>query len=237
MTLATVFTMPQHPSEAQGFDASLEAVLKTTSSASKAEVAYRAGQFQVCGTLSEVRKALPVILTADAVKNTSHEVRFQCELAVEHRDFMAGKRNGKISKITRATGTQIKFDPFNNNNFLIDVHGAGLKVLEALDMLADELPAEGGASVQDVMRRHSAFVKFSSTEQRATFGGHHRNEDNVICITPNKNRQGLVAMKVELMNSILTKVNFGDTWRSTEALTLIRCVREDIAQILLECST
>lgn len=68
ITLATVFTMPQHPSEAQGFDASLEAVLKTTSSASKAEVTYRAGQFQVCGTLSEVRKALPVILTADAVK-------------------------------------------------------------------------------------------------------------------------------------------------------------------------
>ena len=57
-------------------------------------------------------------------------------------------------------------------------------------MLQDELPAEisfhipesyhrriigkGGASVQDVMRRHSAFVKFSSTEQWATFGGHHR---------------------------------------------------------------
>jgi hypothetical protein len=57
-------------------------------------------------------------------------------------------------------------------------------------MLNDELPAEisfhipesyhrriigkGGASVQDVMRRHSAFVKFSSTEQWAAFGGHHR---------------------------------------------------------------
>lgn len=132
--------------------------------------------------------------------------------------------------------------PADNQNFLIDVHGAGLKVLEALDMLADELPAElsfhipesyhrriigkGGASVQDVMRRHSAFVKFSSTEQWATFGGHRResgvglgplaltivqkdNEDNVVEITPQKNRQGLVAMKQELMNSILTKVNIG----------------------------
>lgn len=68
MTLATVFTMPHHPSEAPGFDASLEAVLKAAATSSKAEVAYRAGQFQVCGTLTEVRKALPVILTSDAVK-------------------------------------------------------------------------------------------------------------------------------------------------------------------------
>lgn len=76
------------------------------------------------------------------------------------------------------------------------MHGAGLKVLEALDMLADELPAElsfhipesyhrriigkGGASVQDVMRRHSAFVKFSSTEQWATFGGHHRESSTAL---------------------------------------------------------
>jgi hypothetical protein len=200
----------------------------------------------------------------------SHEIRFQCELAVEHRDFMAGKRNGKISKITRATGSQIKFDPFSacqsvscalsltppadNQNFLIDVHGAGLKVLEALDMLADELPAElsfhipesyhrriigkGGASVQDVMRRHSAFVKFSSTEQWATFGGHHREsnrsrhtslpdrhgavcEDNVLEITPNKNRQGLVAMKSELMSSILTKVNSDAASLQIQTLTLL----------------
>ncbi|KAJ9106683.1 hypothetical protein QFC20_004014 [Naganishia adeliensis] len=228
LTLATVFTMPQHATEVPGFDAALEDVLKVAASSTKAEVAYRTGQFQVCGTLAEVRKALPVILTSDAIKNTSHEIRFQCELAVEHRDFMAGKRNGKITKITRATGCQIKFDPFNNQNFLIDVHGAGLKVLEALDMLSDELPAElsfhipesyhrriigkGGASVQDVMRRHSAFVKFSSTEQWATFGGHHRNEDNVICITPNKNRQALANLRADLMMSILTKDRDYDDW-------------------------
>ncbi|KAJ9112499.1 hypothetical protein QFC22_006246 [Naganishia vaughanmartiniae] len=232
LTLATVFTMPIQQdglhADSAGFDSSLEAVLKMAASSTKAEIGYRSGQFEICGTLSEVRKSLPLILSSDAVNNTIHDIRFQCELAVEHRDFIAGKRNGKITKITRATGTQIKFDQFNEQNFLIDVSGSGPRVLEALDMLSDELPAEisfhipesyhrriigkGGTSVQDVMRRHSAFVKFSSTEQWALFGGHHRNEDNVICITPNKNKHSLYNMKQDLMMSILTKDREYEDW-------------------------
>ncbi|KAJ9093514.1 hypothetical protein QFC21_006347 [Naganishia friedmannii] len=226
MTLAAVFTMSQPPSEATQFDASLEALLKATAASTNAEVAYKMGQFQVCGTMSEVQKALSMILTSDAVKNTLHEIQFQCEVAMDSKAYVAGKREGKVRRI-RATGSQIKFDQFNDQNCLIDVIGSGPRVLEALDMLHDELPAEisfhipesyhrriigkGGASVQDVMRRHSAFVKFSSTEQWASFGGHHRNEDNVICITPNKNKQGLYDMKQDLMMSILTKDrDYGD---------------------------
>jgi hypothetical protein len=119
-----------------GFDSALETMLKMVAASTKAEIAYRSGQFEICGTLSEVRRSLPLILTSSAVnvgpaivpysyriakrpvslfplQNSIHEIRFQCELAVDHRDFMAGKRNGKISKITRATGSQIKFDQFS----------------------------------------------------------------------------------------------------------------------------
>lgn len=63
--MATVYTMS--PSDPMRFDESLEQVLKDAAG-TKAEVAYRAGQFQVTGTMTEVRQALPVILTSDAVK-------------------------------------------------------------------------------------------------------------------------------------------------------------------------
>jgi hypothetical protein len=81
LTLATVSTTAPHATETPGLDASIESVLKTTASSTKAEVAYRAGQFQVCGTLAEVRKALPMILTSDAVKNTTATIQVQFELS------------------------------------------------------------------------------------------------------------------------------------------------------------
>jgi hypothetical protein len=75
---------------AAGFAASIESVLKTTAVSTKAEVSYRAGQFQVCGTLAEVRKALPMILTSDAVKNTTATVQVQFELSRGELRFQSG---------------------------------------------------------------------------------------------------------------------------------------------------
>lgn len=88
------------------------------------------------------------------------------------------------------TQSSILFDPLNSQNFSINVHGPGLKVLEALELLQDELPAEisfhipesyhrriigkGGASIQDVMRRHSAFVQLNSSEAWSQIGGFFR---------------------------------------------------------------
>ena len=63
--MATVYTMSS--TDHARFDESLEKVLKDAA-ATGAEVAYRAGQFQVTGTMAEVRQALPVIVTSDAVK-------------------------------------------------------------------------------------------------------------------------------------------------------------------------
>jgi hypothetical protein len=131
--------------------------------------------------------------------------------STEHETFVLGKRNGKLNKVIRVTATSINFDPLNSQNFIINVHGPGLKVLEALELLQDELPAEisfhipesyhrriigkGGASIQDVMRRHSAFVQLNSSEAWARVGGFKRNEDNVVCITPQKNGTALPRLR------------------------------------------
>jgi hypothetical protein len=82
--------MSPHAIEAPGLDASIESVLKTIASSTKAEVSYRAGQFQVCGTLAELRKALPMILTSDAVKNTTATVQVQFELSRGELRFQSG---------------------------------------------------------------------------------------------------------------------------------------------------
>jgi hypothetical protein len=87
-----------------------------------------------------------------------HEVRFQLELSNEHRDFISGKKNGKINKITQSFSSQssfphsstnppqppkIKFETLNDSNFLIDLSSPSAQVsLSALSLLMEELPAE-----------------------------------------------------------------------------------------------
>lgn len=46
------------------------------------------------------------------------EIRFSLELANEHRDFISGKKNGKLNKIMKAADVKIKFETFNDYNFL-----------------------------------------------------------------------------------------------------------------------
>jgi len=72
-----------------------------------------------------------------------NEIRFQIELASEHRDFISGKKNGKVNKIMKLANVKIKFETFNDYNFLIDIGGGSDdSALEGLKMLQEELPAE-----------------------------------------------------------------------------------------------
>ena len=63
-----------------------------------------------------------------------HEIRFQIELANEHREFISGKKNGKINKIMQTTNVKIKFETFNEHNFLIDIAGNDASVLQGLTL-------------------------------------------------------------------------------------------------------
>jgi hypothetical protein len=50
------------------------------------------------------------------------EVKFRLELALEHREFINGKKNGKINKIIKTSGCRILFhDNFNDYNMIIDL--------------------------------------------------------------------------------------------------------------------
>lgn len=150
-----------------------------------------------------------------------HEIRFQIELANEHREFISGKKNGKLNKIMKSANVKIKFETFNDYNFLIDVAGNDPGALHGLTMLQEELRAEisfhvpeayhkriigvGGKNIQRIMKKYGVYVKFSNAEEFAALGGYNDNEDNVVARTPAKNAMNLDHLKQSVMELVAPK--------------------------------
>ncbi|KAL5518585.1 hypothetical protein ACEPAH_268 [Sanghuangporus vaninii] len=199
--------------------AQMTTVLKQTSDVSGAEVVFKSMCFEMHGLEHEVRAAVSMVLELEAIKAFQHEIRFQIELANEHRDFISGKKNGKINKIMQTSNIKIKFETFNEHNFLIDIASNDAGALQGLNLLQEELPAEisfhvpeayhkriigvGGKSIQRIMKKWGVYVKFSNAEEFASLGGYLDNEDNVVARTPAKNAMNLENLKaavIELVN-------------------------------------
>ncbi|CCM02197.1 uncharacterized protein FIBRA_04277 [Fibroporia radiculosa] len=196
-------------------------ILKQVSYATGSEVVFKGMNFEMHGLEQEVRAAVSMLLELDVVKQFHHEIRFQIELANEHREFISGKKNGKINKIMQTTNVKIKFETFNDHNFLIDIAGNDLSVIQGLGLLLEELPAEisfhvpeayhkriigvGGRSIQRIMKKYGVYVKFSNAEEFAAMGGYNDNEDNVIARTPAKNAINLDNLKQSVMELVNPK--------------------------------
>ncbi|KAG0697160.1 cytoplasmic protein [Suillus ampliporus] len=196
-------------------------LLKQISLTTGAEVVFKSMCFEMHGLEYEVRAAVNMILELDIVKAFHHEIRFQVELANEHREFISGKKNGKINKIMQTTNVKIKFETFNDHNFLIDVSGNDASVLTGLTLLQEELPAEisfhvpeayhkriigiGGRNIQRIMKKYGVYVKFSNAEEFAALGGYNDNEDNVVARTPSKNAINLENLKQSVMEIVNPK--------------------------------
>lgn len=122
----------------------------------------------------------------------------------------------------QTTNVKIKFETFNDHNFLIDISGNDASVLQGLTLLQEELPAEisfhvpesyhkriigvGGRSIQRIMKKYGVYVKFSNAEEFAAMGGYNDNEDNVIARTPAKNAMNLENLKQSVMELVNPKV-------------------------------
>ncbi|KIK71273.1 hypothetical protein GYMLUDRAFT_66480 [Collybiopsis luxurians FD-317 M1] len=196
-------------------------LIKQISLTTGAEVVFKSMCFELHGLEHEVRAAVGMIMELDIIKAFHHEIRFQIELANEHREFISGKKNGKINKIMQTTNVKIKFETFNDHNFLIDVSGPDGVVLQGLTLLQEELPAEisfhvpeayhkriigvGGRSIQRIMKKYGVYVKFSNAEEFAALGGYNDNDDNVIARTPAKNALNLDNLKQSVMELVNPK--------------------------------
>lgn len=91
-----VFTPPSTINPSQ-----VPAILKLISATTGAEAVFKSNCFEYHGLENEVRTAVQLALELDVVKAFHHEVRFQIELGNEHRDFISGKKNGKLNKIMK----------------------------------------------------------------------------------------------------------------------------------------
>jgi len=164
---------------------------------------------------------MTIINSLPFVKKAQSTLRVKVELANEHKEFVSGKKNGKINKIMSQSNVQIVFDGWNEYNFYIDVRGAQYEATKnGLDLVELEMPASisfhvpdqyhkriigiGGQHIQRIMKKYSVFVKFSNAMDR---GGVGKDDDdikidNVICRTPARNADNLELVKQEIMDMV-----------------------------------
>ncbi|KAI9498114.1 hypothetical protein BDB00DRAFT_801188 [Zychaea mexicana] len=191
------------------------------SQTSGAELSYRndTGRFEAFGTEQAVQSAYRILATIPVLKLHHSLSVFAVELAADQREFLSGKKNGKVNKIMKTCGVRIKFLAFNEYNFVITIESEDTdKALEGLAMLQDELPAEtsffvpeiyhrriigvAGKNIQRVMKRFGVYVKFSGAEEFTSLGGYFENEHNVVARTPTKNRANLDNLKAAVMEFV-----------------------------------
>ncbi|KAF2402013.1 KH domain protein [Trichodelitschia bisporula] len=187
---------------------------------SGAEIMFEASTFHIFGSDDAVKLAMCVIDHTE-FGQMSTSISVKVELANEHKEFVSGKKNGKINKIMTLSNVQVMFESFNEYNFYINIKGGAYEATkQGLELIEQEMPASlsfhvpdqyhkriigiGGQHIQRIMKKHSVFVKFSNAMDR---GAHGRDEDdmkvdNVICRTPTRNAGSLEFVKQEIMSMI-----------------------------------
>ncbi|KAK7431491.1 hypothetical protein QQZ08_001981 [Neonectria magnoliae] len=216
---------------------------------SEADLSFDKMTFTITGSDDAVKSALMVISEIKFVAQSQYQIRVKIELANEHKEFVSGKKNGKINKIMGQSNVQIIFDGFNEYNFNIDVMAAGYESMkQGLTLVEQEMPASisfhvpdqyhkriigiGGQHIQRIMKKHSVFVKFSNAMDR---GGMGREDDdikvdNVICRTPARNAQNLDAVK----NEILEMVDRADSEYTSQIVSVDRLYHRQLIARLPE---
>lgn len=200
----------------------IQQMLTDISAFSGADIAFNKHAFDICGPDDNVKLALHILNEVRFVNQSPYQIRVKIELANEHKEFVSGKKNGKINKIMGQSGIQIIFDGFNEYNFFIDVVGTHHdSTMVGLQLVEHELPASvsfhvpdsyhkriigiGGQHIQRIMKKYSVFVKFSNAMERGTAGRADNDDskvDNVICRTPARNAKNLELVKSEIMDMV-----------------------------------
>jgi hypothetical protein len=66
---------------------------------SGSDLSFEKFTFSMTGSDDAVKSAMMVIYQIPFVKQTPYQMRVKIELANEHKEFVSGKKNGKINKI------------------------------------------------------------------------------------------------------------------------------------------
>ncbi|KAI1180747.1 hypothetical protein F4777DRAFT_529199 [Nemania sp. FL0916] len=199
----------------------IRTMLADICSNSDADISFENMTFIITGSDDAVKSALTVLSQTELAAMGGQQIRVKIELANEHKEFVSGKKNGKINKIMTQSNVQIVFDSFQEYNFNIDVVAPTYDSMkQGMTLVEQEMPASisfhvpdqyhkriigiGGQHIQRIMKKHSVFVKFSNAMDR---GGMGREDDdvkvdNVICRTPARNAQNLELVKTEILDMV-----------------------------------
>ncbi|CUS22998.1 LAQU0S07e05006g1_1 [Lachancea quebecensis] len=148
------------------------------------------------------------------------QIRFLVELHPDYKEFISGKKNGKMSKIIEsakcAVSLELREDQSNMNIVLTSDSFAAAKI--GIRLLSDELPAEdsffipdsyhrpvigtGGSVIQTIMRRYNVFIQFSNTYQVPYINIGFTRRDNVVIRCPHKNQKSISQARDELMRLV-----------------------------------
>lgn len=100
--------MMPDPGQAGGMRAPSPADIRTMLSDictnSGADLSFDKFTFSITGSDDAVKAAMMVIYQIPFVKRTPYQMRVKIELANEHKEFVSGKKNGKINKIMGQSG-------------------------------------------------------------------------------------------------------------------------------------
>ncbi|KAK9472506.1 uncharacterized protein V1510DRAFT_430235 [Dipodascopsis tothii] len=196
--------------------APLREALERISANSGADVSFLKCTFELSGTPDATKSAVSQIRGLPFWPNNAHQIRFRVELSIDQREFIAGKKNGKIHRIMNSASVWLRFAPFSEYNFFVDLTSPNYaSALSGIQLLEDELPAEisfyipeayhrqiigqGGQQIQTLMRKHNVFVKFSNAYERVSTGGSLSRVDNVVVRCPAKNADSLEPAKREII--------------------------------------
>lgn len=79
--------------------ADIRTMLSDICTNSGADVGFDKLTFSINGSDDAVKAAMMVIHQIPFVKRAQYQIRVKIELANEHKEFVSGKKNGKINKI------------------------------------------------------------------------------------------------------------------------------------------
>jgi len=184
-----------------------------------AEIVFKDSVIYMYGEEGDVLAALLTAQRDASVGACIGEYKLSVELVSEHRDFLSGKKNGKINKVMRTAGSKIRLVEFNTHNMLVDIaSNVAERTHEGYKLIKDELPADlnfhvpesahkriigvGGKNIQNIMKQFGVYVKFAGADEFLSVGGMLPQEDNVIVRTPSKNGANLFNLKQNVMEMV-----------------------------------
>ncbi|KAI5952658.1 hypothetical protein KGF54_003525 [Candida jiufengensis] len=173
--------------------------------------------FKIIGHNKEIKQLL------NKLAQFSTNLNIQLELTNDQKEFISGKKNGKLIKILNQLNNipTIYFTPYNEFSFNIDINTSSTYILpQAIELIELELPSElkfnipevfhksiignGGSMIQSIMKKYNVFIKLSSitADVSSNLNFCFQRNSNVLIKCPRKNMSNIPLVKNEIDNLV-----------------------------------